>query len=450
MFARHPASRPGRLIALAAVAALVAFGVLRALLGPAAVGPCNGTHWIGAWADAPSDASAGSSPLSMMDASGHPKLPVDDATIRAELTPTYGGSMVRVHLSNRFGTTPAVFGAVTIALKGAGAGLAGPVTAVTFAGKRSVTLPPGADVSSDPVRFTFSAMQTLAVSMYVANDAAKPTEHYTARQTSYLTPAGRGDQASDASGTAFTTQTTSRDYVDGIDVQAPASAGAVVALGDSITDGYQGLAPDGVPEVTSTLNANGRWPDDLARRLIAGHIALSILNEGISGNRILYSAAGTGGPGTSNPSALSRLREDVLDQAGVTTVIWLEGINDVATAPFASAAQVEGGLVQGVETMHQAGLRVVLGTITPAGGAGGEYGAPSANAVRNEVNTWIREQHVADGYVDFDAAVRDPGDPGRIAPAYDGGDHVHLDLAGYQAMADAIDLALLRRPACTM
>ena len=410
---------------------------------------CASAHWIGAWADRPSAASGGTTVSDIFDASGHQKLPVDNETIRAVLTPTYGGKIVRIHLSNRFGTTSAMFGRVTIAVKGTGAALAGPATPVTFAGGRSITVAPGQDVVSAPVRFAFSAMQTLAVSMYVSNDAGKPTEHYTARQTSYLSASGAGDHAGDRSAAAFTAPTTTRPYVDGIDVLAPASAGSVAAFGDSITDGYQG-EPAGVPEVASTLNVNGRWPDDLARRLIAAHIPLSVLNEGISGNRVLQDGAVGGNYDTYGPSALSRLNADVLAQAGVTTVIWLEGINDLGQTPNATAAQLEAGYVKGINRMHKAGLRVLMGTLTPSGGAAGAYGTSATNAIREQVNTWIRTKSPADGYIDFDAAVRDPGSHSIINPAYDGGDHLHFNLAGYRAMADAIRLSLLRRASCTL
>ena len=434
---------------LAAALSLLAGALFLSFPGVAAAAVCSRTHWIGAWADAPSDASAGSSVADMFDPSGHPKKPVDNETIRAVLTPTYGGSTVRIHLSNRFGISPAVFGHVTIALMGAGAALAGPATTIKFAGRRSVTVAPGQDVVSDPFHFSFRAMQTLAVSMYVSNDPGKPTEHFTARQTSYLTDAGAGDHAADESGAAFTNPSTDRDYVDGIDVLAPASAGAVVAFGDSITDGFQGQAPDGIPEAASTLNVNGRWPDDLARRLIAAHISLSVLNEGISGNRVLLPGSAGGNYDTYGPSALSRLKLDVLAQSGVTTVIWLEGINDIGQIPGASAAQIEAGYVNGIAEMHAAGLKVLQGTLTPAGGyVYPSYGSAQANAERAAINTWIRTKSPADGVIDFDAAVRNSTDT-AIKPAYDGGDHLHFNLAGYRAMANAINLRQLRTPTCT-
>ena len=416
------------------VAALIAGSML--LVAPAAHAS---THWIGAWASPPSDASGGLELSGLLDASDHLRFPINDETLRAELTPTYGGSTVRVHLSNRFGTGVVQFGHVTIALAGVGAALGGPATTVTFGGSDAASVAPGQDVVSDPVGFSFAAMQTLAVSMYIANAPGPPTEHYVARQTSYFTPAGRGDHATDAAATAFTGVTTTRDYVDGIDVIAPHSARAVVAFGDSLTDGYQAAGLLGTPEASSTLNTNSSWPDDLARRLIAAKLRLSVLDAGISGNRVLQSGGSVGGQ-----SALDRLKTDVLDQSGATTVIWEEGINDLGSTPIATAAQLEAGWTRGIAVMHAAGLRVVQGTIPPAGGANGAYGTAATNRVRQQLNAWIRTQSPADGVVDFDAAVANSSDT-ALNPAYDDGDHLHMDPAGYQAMANAIDLSMLRR-----
>ena len=416
----------------------------------ASAASCSSTHWIGAWEAAPSDASGGKSLEDLADPSGDFKMPVKDETIRAVLTPTYGGSTLRVHLTNRFGTKPVTFAETTVAIQGAGASLAGPAAPVTFGGSGSVTVAPGKSVISDPVSFTFTAMQTLAVSMFVSNDPGKPTEHYTARQTSYLTDPGTGDHAADPTATAFTQQDTSRPYVEGIDVIAPASAGAVVTLGDSITDGYQGVAPPALGEVKSTLDTNGRWPDDLARRVIAANMPLSVLNAGISGNRVLHNGVRGGNTDTYGPSVLNRLNDDVLYQAGVTTVIWLEGINDIGQKPYATATQIEAGYGEAIARMHAAGLTVLQGTLTPSGGnAVASYGDKAANREREQINHWIVTRSPADGVINFAAAVQDPSDHSIIKPAYDGGDHLHFNPAGYKAMANAVNLTLLRQATCT-
>lgn len=264
---------------------------------------CTATQWVGAWAASPSDASRGSDISDMFDASGHLKFAFRDATARVVLTPSIAGTTARVRLSNRFGTDPATFSRAGIARRASGAALAaGSAVPLTFGGRWSVTVPAGRDVVSDPAKLTFKAFQQLAVSVYVAGDDGKPTEHYTGRQTSYLTPAGGGERVADVSGAAFTEKTTTRPFVAGVDVQARGSTGAVVAFGDSITDGYQGAAPAGVPETAEGIDADGRWPDVLARRLRAAGRSLSVLNGGISGNRVLRDGGGAGNRDTTLPT----------------------------------------------------------------------------------------------------------------------------------------------------
>jgi lysophospholipase L1-like esterase len=413
---------------------------------------CTDQGWVGAWAAPPSDASRGtdtvdSFDLEQYDQSLNPKLVVRNVTTRAILTPTFGGSTTRVWLSNRFGAVPVTFAQATIARRATEAALVPGTTApLTFGGAQSVTVAPGRDVVSDPAEFSFNAFQPLAVSVYVTGDVGKPTEHYTARQTSYLTPEDAGDHTEDVDGGAFTQRTTTRPFVTGIDVVAPLSNGAVVALGDSITDGFQ--QPASVPtESPESIDADGRWPDVLARRLRAANRPLSVLNAGLAGNRVLLDSAAGGNPDVFGPAAIRRLDADVLSQASVTTVIVLEGINDLTISPYATVEEVLGGYRQLIDRMHARGLRVLLGTITPLGGF--EDIPPDTEAKRQAVDTWIREQSPADGVIDFDAAVRDPADPSRIAPAYDGGDHLHFNLAGYLVMGNAVPLELLLDPACS-
>jgi lysophospholipase L1-like esterase len=330
------------------------------------------------------------------------------------------------------------------------------VQALTFNGQQSVTIPAGEDVVSDPLSFTFSAFQDLAVSVYVPSpNNGGLTEHYTARQTSFFAPrSAAGDQAADLEAAPFTVQTTTRPLLAGLDVMASGNVGAVVTLGDSITDGYGGTPahsgrnPLGASENPIGVNLNGRWPDDLQRRLISAKLPLSVLNAGISGNRILHYGSFDSSPifAAFGPPALTRLNRDVLEQAGVSDVVVQEGINDIGDLPHASAAEVVAGLTELVNQIHGAGLPVQLGTLTPIEGA--TYDSPTAEAARTQVNTWIRGQQISDGIIDFDKAVRDPGDPNRLLPAYNSGDSLHPNPAGYQAMADAVDLALLRGPAC--
>lgn len=359
--------------------------------------------------------------------------------------------MLRIHFSNRFGSGPVTLGPVTVGVVASGPTVVGgSLRPVTFNGSPTVTIPAGAEALSDPVSLSFSAFQDLAISVSVPGIVTSPTEHFTTRQTSYLSPAGSGDHSGDSDGAAFTQQTTSTAsvgwyFLDGLDVQAPESVGAVVAFGDSITDGFQGtLTP--LNENLSTINTNGRYPDDLQRRLIAAHVPLSVLNAGISGNRVLQN----GEIPMFGPAGISRFGLDALAQGGVTDVIVLEGINDIGQTTGITAQQ----LIQGYENLiaqaHDAGLKIQLGTLTPSGGViVPQYGDAAANQLRQQVNAWIRSQKLSDGVIDFDAAVRDPSDPSRIYPPYDGGDHLHFDLAGYQAMANAVNLGLLQRASCT-
>jgi hypothetical protein len=245
---------------------------------------CSDQDWLGVWAAAPSDASHGTDDFDHYDMSMNPKSVVRDETLRAVLTPTFGGTIARVRLSNRFGTVAVTFAQASIVHRASGPALVPDTTAsLTFAGGRSVTVAPGQDVLSDPADFSVQAFDQLAVSIHVVGDVGKPTEHYVARQTSYLTRKGAGDHTADVDGDAFIERTTSRPFVSGIEVLAPQSTGAVAALGDSITD--------------------GRWPDVLAHRLDA----------------------------------------DLLSQSGVTTVIWLEGINDLLMSPNATVDELLGG-----------------------------------------------------------------------------------------------------------
>ena len=359
-------------------------------------------HWIGSWAASPSGVSQSQT--------------LENQTVRMIIAPHLAGDAVRLDLTNRFGAAPVTLGPVTIGLRGPGASLlAGSERPVTFGGRPTLVISAGANAVSDPVKLSFGAFHDLAVSVYVPGTITNPVEHLSTRQTSDPSPSGSGDHAGESSGAAFTQKTTGQFstgwyLLDGIDVPAPGSTGAVlVAFGDSITDGYQ-AQPNGTEQL-STIDNNGRYPDDLQRRLIAANIPLSVLNAGIGGNQLLLSGLPLLGP-----SGLTRLRPDALAQAGVTDVIVLEGINDIAHG--ATASQLIAGYEQLITSAHAAGVAIQLGTLTPTGGASlPAYAGPGAVAVRGEVNQWIRTQRYSDGIVDFDAAVRDSHDPGAVNPA---------------------------------
>lgn len=294
-------------------------------------------------------------------------------------------------------------------------------------------IPPGAEALSDPVHLTVPALQDLAVSVYLPQPTGPATQHSDAQQDNYV---ASGNHALDDSGAAFGTVTQSWFFLDSVDVlDRSRDAGTVVAFGDSITDGYQ-----------STVNANARWPNDLARRLDARYgQTLSVADEGISGNRVLNDSLCCG------VNALARFDRDVVDRAGAREVILLEGINDIGfsqltgplTAPQTnvSAAQIIAGYEQLIAQAHAAGLKIFGGTLTPFKGAA--YWTPAGEAKREAVNHWILTSGEFDGVINFAKAVADPSDPLIFNPAYDSGDHLHPNDAGYQAMANAIRLSML-------
>jgi lysophospholipase L1-like esterase len=380
--------------------------------GPRPV-PGAARTWVGSWSAAPVVGSG---------------TGFSDRTLREVVHTSVGGDQVRIRLTNAFGTDGVVVDRTTVGAQSSGAALVtGTERPVTFGGQTEVVLPAGAEVLSDPVPMTARGGQDLAVSLYVPGSTGPATRHPLAMATSYL---AAGDHAADSGADAFTATTSAWYLLDGVDVRALPGIRAVVAFGDSITDGAQ-----------STVDANRRYPDDLARRL--KDRGLSVLNEGISGNRVLTDADGSG------VSAQARFDRDVVGQTGVRDVIFLEGINDIGhnLGPVSGEPVTAQDLIAGMTNLttraHAHGLRIIGATMTPIGGS--KYDNPEAEAKRQAVNAWIRTSAGFDGVVDFDAVTRDPASPARFLPAYDSGDHLHPDDAGYQAMADAVDLRLLTR-----
>jgi lysophospholipase L1-like esterase len=376
--------------------------------------------WVGTWASSPlldGKAKNAEELLAVGAQSG--------ATLREVIHVSMGGDIIRVRFSNLYGTSPLAIGAVEIAqtLKGV-AIVPGTNKVVTFNGQPSVSIPPGALVVSDPTPFKLAALSDLTVSFFLPNPAGPVTEHQLGNATSYHVT---GNVVSSASLESPTTAT-SWYYLNGVDTLAPADAGAVITIGDSITDGAK-----------STIDTNQRWPDELARRLQADpkYRSLSVLNEGISGNKILLDGAG--------PSALARFDRDVLAQSGAKYLLILEGINDIGRLHGAldaglTAADLISALNQMVVRAHGHGIAVIGCTLTPYHGAG--YYTENGEAIRKAVNEWIRTGGVLDGFVDFEAAVRDPNHPDTFLPTVDPGDHLHPNDTGYKAMGDAIDLKL--------
>lgn len=367
-----------------------------------------------------------------------------DQSFRLIIKPELWGRAGRLRFSNVFGTQPVTFDDVFVGLHlASSAVVAGTNRSVTFNHKTSVTIAPGATVWSDAVTLPFANVQLagrkLAVSFHVVGASGPMTWHAKALQTSYLTFPGAGARGHDEREAAFPLSTTSGFFLDALEMQASADAYAVVAFGDSITDG-----------TLSTLNGDDRWPDVLARRLHAAygnHIA--VVNAGIGGNQVVgpaeYSAQK---PQSGGPSALARLERDVLSLSGVTAVIWLEGINDLTRGTSVEAIQA--GMKEGVARMRAKGLRVIGATLTPALGAANVTGSPEQDQKRKQLNEFIRTSDLFDGVADFDRVTIDPA-TGAMKTEFvhnttigGEGDKLHPNRLGYLAMGMAIDLNLLK------
>jgi lysophospholipase L1-like esterase len=384
--------------------------------------PASAGRWVGSWSTAPTSYEPGAT-------SGFPRM-----TIRNVVHVSVGGVSTRIHLSNVFGNRPLEISHATVAVAaspGSPNAAAGSMRLLTFGGRTTLVIAPGRAAVSDPVRLRVPDSCDLLVTTYSPVPSGTVTYHPLARQTSYL---ARGDHAGDVFGSAFTAQSPYWRYLSAVDVWTRGARGAVVALGDSITDG-----------ITSTLDANHRWTDFLAGRLLAtrGAPRLGVLNQGISGNRILTDALPL--YPYHGPSALHRL-DMALSHAGVTTLVVELGINDIALPPRQTDPdKIIAGLREITRRAHARGLHVVGATLMPCAGHLGWN--PRLEAVRQTVNARIRAGGVFDSVVDFDRALRDPARPDRLRPVYDSGDHLHPSDTGYQAMADALDLRSLNRSA---
>jgi lysophospholipase L1-like esterase len=356
-------------------------------------------------------------------------LNFNNQTLRQIVHTSLGGDRVRIVLSNAFGTSALSVGAAHVALREKESAIVkASDRAVTFGASPSVNIPAGAVVVSDPVALTVPAFADLAIDVFLPGDtAASPsplTTHGGALQTNYVSATGNHAGEADLPGA---TTTAAWFFLSRVEVAASQQAGAIVAFGDSITDGTR-----------STANTNNRWPDHLAKRLQAQKINIGVLNQGIAGNRVLGDGAGV--------SALARFDRDVLAQGGVTHVIVLESINDIGLArdnPCPSAADLIAAHRQLIERAHARGLKIFGATLTPFEGAA--YWTKEGEAKRQALNDWIRTSKIYDGVVDFDAAVRDPSAPTKLQPQFNPGDNLHLTDAGYQAMANAIDLGLFKK-----
>lgn len=401
---------------------------------PAGPAPAGRHGWVASWAASPM--------------AGGPSF--SDQTVRNIIYTSVGGNSLRVQVSNTFGSAPLPVGAVSVGVVLDGAQLVpGTSHTLTFGGKRATTIPAGTQVLSDPLTMRLRPLTELAVSVYLPAATGPATNHSDAQQNNYI---ASGDHAGDAAATAYTSTTGSWDFIDGLDVYSRTADGTVVAFGDSITDGYLSLT-----------GANARWPNYLARRLnaVSGDRAPGIVDEGISGNRVLSDSTCFG------VSAEARFERDALSQPGVKAVILLEGINDIGFAglpdsgcskpnnPNVTPAQIEAGYRHLIGLAHARGVRIYAGTLMPFAGShtvyGGFFGTAHGESLREQVNAWIRTSRAFDGVIDFSRATQDPYDPRYINPVYDANavsastaDSLHPGDVGYEAMAAAVPLAFVR------
>jgi lysophospholipase L1-like esterase len=355
---------------------------------------------------------------------------LNNQTIRNIVHVAIGGDTVRARISNSYGANPLQVGSASIAEAGAGAAAnAATLHPLTFNGRTSILISQGGEALSDPVPLAVNALDNLDVTIYLPGATGLATQHFIANQTNYLAD---GDQSLVPAATPFTHSISCWMFLSAVDVQtSPKVKGALAAFGDSITDGY-----------LSTANANRRYTDDLARALAARHGAtISVVNTSDTGNELLFVRPFL----EFGESALSRFNRDVIVQPGVKAVILLEGINDIGDRS-SKADDLIPVYQQLIRQAHDAGIKIYGGTLLPFNGSnavyGGDYGTPAGEAQRQLVNAWIRTSGAFDGVIDFDVATRDPANPTFLLPAYRG-DFLHPNDAGYQKMADTVDLDMI-------
>jgi len=416
--------------------------------GPAATPPAPAASAAAAPGQAPAGAPGGRAagpagpggPGGRGGGRGGPPVTLNNQTVRQILHASVGGNRVRVVLSNAFGTAPLKIGAAHVALRecaDAKAGctrssdtaIVGAAKSLTVNGSTAFTILAGASLVSDPVDLAVPALGDVVIDLYVPDDVTGGTSPLTWHQGSSQSAYISAGNTAGAAKVDATLRPASWFLLSRLEVVAPsANAGVIAAFGDSITDG-----------AVSTVDTNNRWPDHLARRLAAqkGGRPMAVINQGISGNRLLGDGAGV--------SALARFDRDVLMQTGVTHVIVLEGINDIGGArqsPTPSAEDLINAHRQLIARARARGLKIIGATLTPFEGAA--YYTVEGEAKRKALNDWIRTSGEYDAVIDFDKITRDPANPLRFLPAYDSGDHLHPGDAGYKAMGEAVDLALFK------
>lgn len=388
-------------------------------------------HWVSTW-------SASPQPVWGADFLFPTNMPaaLRDQTLRQVARVSLGGPRVRIVLSNAYGRQPLTVGRTTLARPLThGAVVADSLRTMTFGGRASATIPPGASLLSDPIAWPVTALEQLAVSLYLPEEVPLSTFHWDGRQTGWIVSGDQTMAPALQMEAPAARSTTARALLVGIQVEAAAPARAVAVIGDSITDG-----------ATASLDQDSRWPDFLAARLAPHGVA--VVNAGISGARLLSDGMGV--------NALARFERDVLAQPGVQSVVVLLGINDIAwpgtafapASPPLTLEALTAGYRQLVEQAHSRGVRVIGATLTPFEGALpgtplDNYYQPGKDRLRRQVNAWIRTSGVFDAAIDFDAVLRDPVHPARMASRFDSGDRLHPGDEGHRAMAEAVDLEAL-------
>ena len=393
-------------------------------------------HWVGTWSTALVSQPAASGP----PRPGVPSAPdVANRTLREIVRVSIGGPSVRIVVSNLYGAEDLNLGGASVAKRASEGQIQGNAMPVTFSGREAMLIPVGASIVSDPVRLDVAPLTDLVVDLFVASTPTVLTTHSAAMQTNYVSEAGNHVGAATLPGA---TTVASWYFLARVDVES--TSDAIVTFGDSITDG-----------TGSTLDANARWPNFLAGRLAESPDGpMGVLNAGIAGNRVLTDGLGV--------NALARFDREVLAQPGVTHVFVLMGINDFglgnirgfgfpARDPAATADDVIAGYKQLIARAHARGLTIWGATLTPFEGTTiPGYFTPEGEVQRQAVNAWIRTSGAFDGVVDFDEVIRDPEHPTQMQAQYNSGDSLHPNDAGYAAMANAIDMAMLRQSVGSM
>jgi lysophospholipase L1-like esterase len=400
-----------------------------------ATAPAAGAHWVHTWSATPQLTEPHNMPPGPFTGTGRV---LADTTLRQTVRVSVGGRRLRLRFSNAFGGTNLPITGVSVARPadgraGVSAVVPGSARPVTFGGRPGIDVPKGAQAVTDPLDFAVRPGENLTVTLHLAEGQASTdiTSHPGSRTTSYLL-AGDHLTAGELPGA---TAVDHWYFLSGVEVRAGRRTSTTVVLGDSLTDGRG-----------STTNGNDRWPDQLFERLRsgAGGDSVAVVNEAAGGNRVLRDGLG--------PNALARLDRDVLSKSGADRLVVFHGVNDIGTAGTSeeSARRITAELTEAyrqiVVRAHAQGIAVYGATLTPFGGNGYDDPAGGHESARQAVNRWIRTGGVFDAVIDFDEAVRDPRAPRRLLPAYDTGDHLHLNPAGYRALAEAVPLGLFRRP----